>query len=171
VAQTSGTVIRAVRPADIAAFYDHQADATASEMAAFPTRDRAAHDAHWKKVLADDTAIARTIVVGDVVVGNLGCFVAHDERHVGYWIGREHWGHGYATAALAEFVDELQTRPLHARVAEHNLGSIRVLTKCGFVVVGEEQAPGDPVKEIILRLDARSGGIAPGVESAPPTGA
>jgi hypothetical protein len=29
-----------------------------------------------------------------------------------------------------------------------------VLAKCGFVVVGEEQHAGDPVKEIVLRLDA-----------------
>jgi len=29
-----------------------------------------------------------------------------------------------------------------------------VLAKCGFVVVGEKQHAGDPVKEIVLRLDA-----------------
>jgi RimJ/RimL family protein N-acetyltransferase len=45
---------------------------------------------------------------------------------------------------------EAQTAKLFT---EHNVGSIRVLAKCGFVVVGEEQHPGDPIKEIVLRLD------------------
>jgi hypothetical protein len=29
---------------------------------------------------------------------------------------------------------------------------MRVLAKCGFVVVGEAHEAGDPVKEIVLRL-------------------
>ena len=33
------------------------------------------------------------------VVGNIGSFYAHGGREVGYWIGREHWGKGYATEA------------------------------------------------------------------------
>jgi len=148
-----GTVIRTVEPDDIAIFYDQQDDPVASEMAAFPVRDRSAHEAHWAKILADDACIARTIVDGDLVVGNIGSFLADGERNIGYWIGRQYWGRGYATAAVAELVAEVGSRPLHAHVAEHNVGSIRVLAKCGFVAVGEEHA-GDPVKEIILRLDA-----------------
>jgi RimJ/RimL family protein N-acetyltransferase len=48
-------------------------------------------------------------------------------------------------------------RPLHARVAKHNLGSLRVLAKCGFSIVGEDHWPSgigpDDVGEYILRLD------------------
>lgn len=147
-------MIRTVEPDDIAIFYDHQDDQVASEMAAFPARDRAAHEAHWAKILIDDAVIARTIVDGDLVVGNIGSWVADGEREIGFWVGRQHWGGGYATEALAAYVAEVRERPLLARVAEHNVGSIRVLAKCGFVVVGEEQHAGDPVKEIVLRLDA-----------------
>ena len=43
--------------------------------------------------------------------------------------GLMHW----TTAALAAFVDEVKERPLHAFVAKHNVGSIRVLEKCEFV--------------------------------------
>ena len=50
------------------------------------------------------------------------------------------WGRGYATRAHAEFVAEVRERPLHARVAEHNVGSIRVLAKCGFSIVGFARA-------------------------------
>jgi RimJ/RimL family protein N-acetyltransferase len=147
-------VIRTVERDDIAIFYDQQNDPAASEMAAFPVRDRSAHEAHWAKILANDAAIARTIVDGDLVVGNIGSFLGDGERNIGYWIGRQYWGRGYATAAVAEFVAEVGARPLHAHVAEHNVGSIRVLAKCGFIVVGEGQHAGDPVKEIVLRLDA-----------------
>ena len=135
-------MIRTIEPDDIAIFYDQQNDPVASEMAAFPVRDRSAHEAHWAKILANDAVIARTIVDGDLVVGNIVSFLADGERNIGYWIGRQYWGRGYATAAVAEYV------------AEHNVGSIRVLAKCGFVVVGQEQHAGDPVKEIVLRLDA-----------------
>jgi RimJ/RimL family protein N-acetyltransferase len=61
-------------------------------------------------------------------------------------------GQGHATRALTELVAEFRERPLYAHVAEHNTASLRVLAKCGFVVVGETQEAGDPVKEIILRL-------------------
>jgi len=123
-------------------------------MAAFPSRDRAAHDAHWAKILADDSLMACTIVEAGEVVGNIGSWVADGERDVGYWIGRRYWGRGYATRALTEFLAQLPERPLHARVAEHNVASIRVLAKCGFSIVGEELRDGDPVKEIVMRLDA-----------------
>ena len=66
-----------------------------------------------------------------------------DERDVGYWIGREHWGKGIATAALGALLAELQDRPLFAHVVEHNIGSIRVLEKCGFSNVGSVVLPNE----------------------------
>jgi hypothetical protein len=45
---------------------------------------------------------------------------------------------------------------LHAYVARSNVASIRVLEKCGFVVVGHEthfdEAPGEEVEEALLEL-------------------
>ena len=71
------------------------------------------------------------------IAGNVLSWPGTRERLVGYWIGRDYWGRGVATAALAAFLAELSERPLHARVATANLGSIRVLEKCGFERVGE----------------------------------
>jgi hypothetical protein len=45
-----------------------------------------------------------------------------------------------ATAAVAALLDEVTVRPIHARVAEDNLGSIRVLERNGFVLVGSEDS-------------------------------
>ena len=68
---------------------------------------------------------------------------------VGYWIGSEFWGKGVATQALGEFVAELEQRPLHAWVATSNVGSIRVLEKCGFVQVGSRTTD---VEELLFEL-------------------
>jgi RimJ/RimL family protein N-acetyltransferase len=146
-------MLRPVEPQDIATFYEQQADPAAAEMAVFPSRDRAAHDAHWARVLADDRNWVRTIVDDGRVVGNVCSFTIDGERLVAYWLGRRFWGRGIATRALGEYLTVERERPLGARVADTNVASIRVLQKCGFVVVGEEHVDGDPVKEIILRLD------------------
>jgi RimJ/RimL family protein N-acetyltransferase len=147
-------MLRPVEPEDVEVFYRHQDDPVATAMAAFPARDRDAHAAHWRRLMADDALLVRTIVDDGVVVGHVGSWVDDDgERQVTYWIGREHWGRGLATRALAELVGRLPDRPLHARVAEHNVASLRVLAKCGFSVVGTHQEPGDPVTEVLLRLE------------------
>jgi len=62
---------------------------------------------------------------------------------VGYWIDRSHWGKGIATRALEAFVSVVDIRPLHALVATSNLGSIRVLERCGFVKIGEKESLAD----------------------------
>ena len=107
-------------------------------MAAFPARDRDAFEAHWARVRADETCVARTILVDGKVAGNIGSFIRDDAREVGYWIGRDYWGRGVATAALALFLEEVEPRrPLGAGVALGNDSSMRVLEKCGFRRVGE----------------------------------
>ena len=120
-------------------------------MAAFPSRDRDAFMAHWEKTLANDSVLTRTVVSEGEVAGNIGCWAAEGRRFVGYWIGREFWGRGLATQALAELLDIVDARPLHAYVAKGNVASIRVLEKCGFVEVGEQTAD-DGIQELLLEL-------------------
>ncbi len=125
-------------------------------MAAFPGRDRDAFMAHWARILDDGAAITKTIVLDGRVAGNVGCWELLGERLVGYWIGREFWGRGIATRALLEFLGHVMVRPLFARVAKHNIGSIRVLEKCGFVRCGEDKIPskdgGEEVEEWVFTL-------------------
>ena len=49
-------------------------------------------------------------------------------------------------------------RPIYARVAKDNVGSRRVLEKCGFQVIGEStgyaNARGEEVEELLLELQA-----------------
>ena len=143
-------LLRPVVPDDVPIFFAHQNDPEASAMAAFPSRDYDAHMAHWtNNVLANETGFARTIDIDGQVAGNVVSWVADGHRLVGYWIGREFWGRGIATRALAEFLEQVVAeRPLRAQVAPHNAGSIRVLEKCGFVRVDEDD------EEVTLELQA-----------------
>ena len=130
-------MLREVREDDLDVFFEQQREPEGVAMAVFPAREREPFDAHWRRILATDSLVVRTIEVDGDVAGNVGSWEQDGRQLVGYWLGREFWGRGLATAALAEFVQELETRPLHAWVAASNAGSIRVLEKCGFVRVGE----------------------------------
>lgn len=134
----SSVVLRDVTEADLPIFFEHQLDTEASQMAAFPSRDRDSFMAHWRKILGDSTLIKQTILFDGAVAGNIGSFEQDGQAQVGYWIGREYWGKGVASAALAAFLAHVQARPLYAHVAKHNLGSVRVLEKCGFAICGQE---------------------------------
>jgi RimJ/RimL family protein N-acetyltransferase len=145
--------LRDVEPNDLPVFYEQQLDPDATRMAVFPARDRASFDAHWERnILGNPDAIAQTILVDDEVAGNIGSWSQESIRLVGYWIGKEYWGRGVATRALTAFLHHVTERPLHAHVVEHNVGSIRVLEKCGFTVERKIEAAGDGVVELELVL-------------------
>ena len=148
--------LRDVAENDLPIFFEQQLDPVAAQMAAFPSRDRPAFMTHWAKILADTTVIAQAILLDGQVAGNIVSFKISDEREVGYWIGRQYWGNGVATAALTAFLEHVQARPLYAHVAKHNRGSLRVLQKCGFTIIGEDSgapdASGQPVDEYMLKL-------------------
>ena len=144
-------VLREVVEEDLPAFHEYECDPEAAAMAAFPSRDRDAFMAHWAKTLANDSALTMTIVSDGEVAGNIGCWEADGQRFVGYWIGREFWGRGLATQALAELVGMVEARPLYAHVVQSNVASIRVLEKNGFVEVGRHSA-GDGIDELVLEL-------------------
>jgi RimJ/RimL family protein N-acetyltransferase len=128
--------LRAVDDGDLDALYEQQADEASAAMAAVPSRDRPAFDAHWRRLRANEDAAVRVIDVAGEAAGHVLSWSADGRRYIGYWLAREYWGRGLATAALAEFVRELPQRPLHALVSTDNPASIRVLEKCGFVQVG-----------------------------------
>jgi len=152
---SSPVILRQVVDADLAIFFEHQRDPEAVRMAAFPSRDLDPFMVHWAKLRCEPSNITRTIVSDGQVAGYIGSWMADGRRLLGYWIGREFWGRGVATAALAAFVAEVKERPLHAFVAEHNVGSIRVLEKCEFVPSPEHDpsiAGEDGVREVLYAL-------------------
>jgi RimJ/RimL family protein N-acetyltransferase len=147
--------LRDVEEADLATLFEQQLDDDATRMAAFPARDRAAFDAHWRtKILGNPATVKQTILFDGQVAGYIGSWPQDGARLVGYWIGKEHWGKGVASRALAAFLELVTERPLHAHVAKHNVASIRVLEKCGFTLEREERVEfdGKAIAELVLAL-------------------
>jgi RimJ/RimL family protein N-acetyltransferase len=137
-----GTSLRYVQESDLEVFFKQQLDPEATQMAAFPARDHQSFMTHWENGIGEETTILQTIVFRGEVVGNIVCWEQSDECNVGYWLGREYWGKGIASAALSLFLTHIEKRPLYAHVAKHNAASIRVLQKCGFANVREGKYSG-----------------------------
>lgn len=153
-------MLRAVRDDDLAIFFEQQLDPAANLMAAFTKRDPTDQDAfmaHWAKIRNADTVTIRTIVFDGQVAGNIGKFENEGKTEVCYWIGNKYWGKGIATEALSQFLAAIKDRPLYAGVAKDNVGSIRVLEKCGFRVVEQKRsfakARGEEIDEVLLKVE------------------
>jgi len=154
-------VLREVEDRDLGVLFEHSRDRDAIRMAAFTSPDpddRTNFERRWARLRSDGSTTNRVIEIDGRVVGHIASFDVEGQREVTYWIGREDWGRGLATRALQEFLQLEATRPLSARAASDNAASIRVLTKCGFLIVGEgrEFAHGrnEETDEVVLRLDA-----------------
>lgn len=138
---TVTVTLRDVTESDLTVFFQRQQDPVANQMAAFTAEDPsnwAAFQDHWSRILADEGIMTKAILLDQEVVGHVGTFEQFGEREVTYWIAREHWNKGIATAALSQFLPRIPTRPLHARAAKDNIASRRVLEKCGFAITGED---------------------------------
>lgn len=149
--------LRDVARDDLPTLYEDQLDPEANRMALTHPRSAVDFDAHWERVLENPNVVVKSILVGDMLAGCISCFQSDGLDSVGYWIGREFWGKGVATRALELFLIGVTIRPLHTRVAVSNVASLRVLQKCGFVVVGSKMSPATErfleCEETILKLE------------------
>jgi RimJ/RimL family protein N-acetyltransferase len=125
--------LRPVQISDLPVLYEHQRDPVASAQAAFVARDWHAFVTHWTGIVGDPDVLSRAVLADGQLAGNLLAFTFEGRRELGYWIGRQWWGRGVATAAVARFLTIETTRPLYASVTEGNVASMRVLEKVGFV--------------------------------------
>lgn len=153
-------LLRDVVNDDLPIFFEQQLNKEANYMAAFTAEDptnQEAFAAHWFRILADETIINKTITFDGQVAGSVSSYKEDGKPEVTYWLGKEYWGKGIATWALREFLAHHNpTRPIYARVAKDNLGSRRVLEKCGFRIIGESKgfanARGQEIEELLLEL-------------------
>lgn len=155
----SSVVLRDVAEDDLPVLFQHQKDPEASHMAAFVPRDPSDYDAfvaHWRRILSDPTVIMKAILWKGHIAGAVGSFLRDGKLQVTYWIDKEFWGNGIATQALTELLHIVNNRPLYASTASDNIGSIRVLEKCGFAVRGSAKAfaktRGTEIDEVFFEL-------------------
>ncbi|QEV17442.1 GNAT family N-acetyltransferase [Streptomyces alboniger] len=152
--------LREVHDSDLPVFFRQLNDPESGRMAAFTPEDpadRTRFDAQWAKMRTSSGTDVRTVLADGDVVGNAGVYGEPGEREVTFWIDRAYWGRGLATAALRELLALFPERPLHARAAADNAGSLRVLEKCGFRESARERgyaaARGAEIDEVVLVLD------------------
>lgn len=151
--------LRSILDADLDALFEQRRDPESVHMAAFTAKDpddREAFDAHMSRVLAAPDVTLRAITRDGHLVGSIASFVMEGRTEITYWVDRSAWGQGVASQALALFLQMLDVRPVFARAASDNAGSLRVLQKAGFTMIGTEvsYAPGRDaeVEETIARL-------------------
>jgi RimJ/RimL family protein N-acetyltransferase len=140
--------LRDVEDGDLDILFAQQRDPAGVWMAGFVASDP--NDYHeymrmWSMIRSFESTVMRIILYNGHVAGDI---VLHEtaqkpgepvQSEIGYWLGREFWGKGIATRGLQLFLAETRTRPLYARVLTDNLGSLRVLQKCGFRITGQQQ--------------------------------
>lgn len=114
-------------------------------------RDRFPHPytvRHAEEFIADaGTRVPPTnlaITVDGRAVGSISLFLQTDIERVsgelGYWLGKPYWGRGIMTPAVQAMtgyaIRTFSLTRVFAIIASHNVGSMRVLDKAGFVREG-----------------------------------
>jgi RimJ/RimL family protein N-acetyltransferase len=155
----SQIALRPVATADLDAIFDQMRDPESVRMAAFTAEDpsdRRAFDAHMAKIMSSTENRLWAITSDSLLVGTVASYVSDGATEITYWIDRPHWGQGIATRALGLLLEQTPVRPIRARAASDNAGSLRVLQKSGFQPIGTEVsfAPGRAaeIEETILEL-------------------
>jgi [ribosomal protein S5]-alanine N-acetyltransferase len=100
---------------------------------------------------------AITLAGEDLLVGAIALRpAAPDREHIGFWIGRAHWGHGYATAAartvIALAFSFLDLERVTASHLTRNPASGRVLEKCGLRPLRTERRQHRGAAELVCVL-------------------
>lgn len=158
----TGTIaLRPMEDSDLDGLFDQMRDPESVRMAAFTPDDpddRDAFDAKLARIRAAPDTTLLAITRDGELVGSIGSFVVDGDTEITYWIDRSAWGQGVASRAVAMLLETVPIRPLHARAASDNHGSLKVLRRAGFSVVGTEVAYANArrteIEETILRLDA-----------------
>ncbi|MCW3819458.1 GNAT family N-acetyltransferase [Micromonospora sp. DR5-3] len=90
------------------------------------------------KIRTSPDVTNRVITLDGQLVGSIASFVIDGDTEVTYWIDRSFWGQRIASRALALLLETVHVRPLFARAASDNVGSLKVLQRAGFAITGTE---------------------------------
>ena len=152
--------LRPIDDSDLDALFAQMRDPESVRLAAFTAGDpddRGAFDRHMTRIRTSPGVTTLAVTVDGRLAGSIGCFVVDGDTEITYWIDRDLWGRGIASRALVLFLGSVPVRPVFARVASDNGGSLTVLRRAGFVIIGTEVSFANgrnaEIEETILRLD------------------
>ncbi len=111
-----------------------------------PHKDSDYSKAIIRTVLSEDGEYAITLNDGrDIPIGSIGVRIGSsekrgilrdDEAEIGYWIGKDYWGNGYAAEALSELIRysflEIGLSSIWCGFFDGNERSEAVIRKCGL---------------------------------------
>ena len=97
----------------------------------------------WLKIV-DNEEFNLNIFLNDDLIGGVGLTPAEDDFYeLGYWLGVEYWGQGYATESVMELLNYAKSNTpcekLKANAFKENVASAKVLEKNGFKRVEDRE--------------------------------
>ena len=103
-------------------------------------------------LISDSNQFALNIFLNNKLIGGVSLTLDDDNYYdLGYWIGKDYWGKGYATESskkLLEYVlDQLDSPKIKSGYFVGNFVSGNVLKKLGFKEVGVEKRYSDSNKK------------------------
>jgi len=137
--RTERLVLRKARTEDVEAMHTIMSDAVAMRYWSTVPHADIVETERWiaSMIAAVSTTSDDFIITLDgVVIGKLGAWKLPE---IGFLVDRAHWRHGYASEALAAFIDHrraLGSTELTADVDPRNLQSHRLLERHGFIQTG-----------------------------------
>ena len=168
--QTDRLILRNWKESDAEALYEHAKDPAVGPMAGWPPHESVEHS---REIIRTVFAAPETYAVILKDTGEpIGCagimpgegmnkraFGSY-EAEIGYWIGRHHWGNGYAPEAVSMLLrrcfTQLGMSAVWCAYYDGNQKSRRVMDKCGFgyhhTETGKPSPLGDMRTEHFMRM-------------------
>ena len=158
IIETSRLLLRTFTEDDAALIYELNLDPDVIRYTHDPIRDRAHASEILERVIIPQYALydhGRWAVHKRSNLEFLGwCGLKYraelNEIDLGYRFKKEGWGKGYATeaawASIQYAFEKIGLQRIVARAEIDNIGSWKVLEKCGMTYIGDEEVDGYPVK-------------------------
>ncbi|MFL3012187.1 MAG: GNAT family N-acetyltransferase [Acidimicrobiales bacterium] len=111
----------------------------------------------WLKIV-DNEEFNLNIFLNDDLIGGIGLTPAEEDFYeLGYWLGVEYWGQGYATESVMELLNYAKSNTpcekFKANVFKENVASAKVLEKNGFKRVEDREVFSISRQENVLSVN------------------
>lgn len=140
--ETKRLWLRSFVPDDVGDVLEYTSQAAVAKSAGFMLCRTEQQALFFGQLLQKQDHLVIELKEENKVIGNIGLSPLDVEKkhsfEVGYALNKNYWQKGYMTealSALCEAAKEKRIKVIEARVADHNLASIKVLERCGFKFV------------------------------------
>ena len=111
----------------------------------------------WLEIV-DNEEFNLSIFLNNDLIGGIGLTPLEDDFHeLGYWLGVDYWGQGYATESVRGLLNYTKSNTpcekFKANVFKENVASAKVLEKNGFKRVGNEEVFSISRQENVLSVN------------------